>query len=268
MAGKVPNPAHAFLIHKGGLRQLDGFGAKTRDSAYWKISYADIQQYLFFETRFDDVFVHMSSIFRHRLGVAIGGACSTQEVSLVLMRKERALQSCLLPPVLRYRDNYLVLCQEPQGSGSLPADFLRVREVLASHLNVGIKIENCQRVLPFLECELQLSATGQPELGLKAPVFHAAPGAGNPSSLQRPLDVFSPNARSALQSFVPNMMGKAAWYALLAAQYLLNVTKVAEPLHKKQYPGSWWRPRMLAQADRIGKRDDVLLALKSLRHGA
>ena len=123
MAGAAPNPAHAFLIHKGGLRQLDSFGAKTRDSAYWKISYTDVQQYLFFETRFDDVFVHMSLVFRQRLGVAIGGACSAQEASLVLMRKERALQSCPLPPVLRYRDNYLVLCQEYQESGSLPADF-------------------------------------------------------------------------------------------------------------------------------------------------
>ena len=64
MAGKVPNRAHAFLIRKGGLRQLDSFGAKTRDSAYWKISYIDVQQALFFETRFEDVCVHMSSVFR------------------------------------------------------------------------------------------------------------------------------------------------------------------------------------------------------------
>ena len=133
---------------------------------------------------------------------------------------------------------------------------------------MGIKIENCQRVLPFLECELQLSATGQPELGLKAPAFETVPGAGNPSSLQRLPDVFSPNARSALQSFVPNMMGKAAWYAIPAAQYLPNVTKVAEPLQRKQYPGSWWQPRMIAQADRIGKREELLLALNVLQHRA
>ena len=73
---------------------------------------------------------------------------------------------------------------------------------------------------------------------------------------------------SALQSFVPNMMGKAAWYAIPAAQYLPNVTKVAEPLQRKQYPGSWWKPRMIAQADRIGKREEVLLALNVLQHRA
>ena len=56
MAGKVPNHGHAFVIHKGGLLHLDSFGAKTRDSAYCKISYTDIQQYLFFETRFDEFF--------------------------------------------------------------------------------------------------------------------------------------------------------------------------------------------------------------------
>ena len=100
------------------------------------------------------------------------------------------------------------------------------------------------------------------------PVIATALGVGNPSSLRRLLDVFSPNARSALQSFLPNMMGKAAEYALHAAQYLQNITKVAEPLYRKQYPGSWWRPRMLAQADRLRKREDVLLALKWLRNGA
>ena len=72
-------------------------------------------------------------------------------------------------------------------------------------------------MLPFLECELQLSDRGLPEPGLKAPFFVAAPGAGNPSSLQRLLNVFGPNARPALQSFVPNMMGKAAWYVIPAA---------------------------------------------------
>ena len=52
------------------------------------------------------------------LGVAIGGACSAQEASLVLMRKERPLQSFPLPPILRYRDYYLVICQEPEGRGA------------------------------------------------------------------------------------------------------------------------------------------------------
>ena len=210
----------------------------------------------------------MFSFFRQCLAVAIGGACFAQEASPVLMGKERELQSCLLPPIIRYRDNYLLLCQEPQGSGSLLADFVKVQELLARHLNMGITVESCRRVLPFVECELQLSATDKLELGLKAPGFAAAPGAGNLSSLQRMLDVFSPNASSALQSFVPNLISKAAWYALLAAQYLLNVSKVAEPLSRNQYPGSWWRPRMLAQADRIGKRGDVMWALKSIRHGA
>ena len=133
---------------------------------------------------------------------------------------------------------------------------------------MGVKVENCQRVLSFLECELQLTSAGELELSVKAPVFTGTPGAGNLSSLQRWLHVFSPNAPSALQSFVPNMMGKTAWYALPAAQYFQNITKVAEPLHGKRYPGSWWRPRMLAHADRLGRREEVLLALKALGNGA
>ena len=144
----------------------------------------------------------------------------------------------------------------------LPADLLEVQGLLHDHLRMGIKIEDCQPVLPFLECELRLDGAGAAELGLKLPVFVAQSGAGNPSSVQRLLDVHSPNARSALQSYMPNMMSKASWYAIPASQYLGNVLKVATPLCVRQYPGSWWRPRMLAHADRIGKRNEVLTALK------
>ena len=81
-------------------------------------------------------------------------------------------------------------------------------------------VSRCQPVLPFLECELRLDGAGARELGLKSPMFVAQSGAGNTSSVQRLLDVYCPNACSAPQSYVPNMMSKASWYAIPASQYL------------------------------------------------
>ena len=45
-----------------------------------------------------------------------------------------------------------MLCQEPHELGSLPADLLKVQALLGGHLKMGIKVENYQRALPFLEC--------------------------------------------------------------------------------------------------------------------
>ena len=61
---------------------------------------------------------------------------------------------------------------------------------------------------------------------------------GNPSTVHRLSDAFSPHAFSAIQSFVPNMMSKAAWYAVPSSLYASNAMKVAAPLQCKEYATS------------------------------
>ena len=195
--------------------------------------------------------IHMPSVFRQQLGLAIGGSRSAQEASVVLMRKELPLQPRPLPPILRYRDNFVVLCWQAPKPGELPANLVEVEGFLRDRLKMGFKVENCQPILPLLGCEPGLDATGVSKVGLKLPVFVTQPGLGNPSSVQRRVEVYSPNAHSTLQSYVPRH--RSTWGMCL---------RIATPLPSKQYPGLWWRPRMLTHADFIGKRTEVLTALK------
>ena len=58
---------------------------------------------------FNDTFVMCWSIFAQALGTAIGGSTSAQYASMVVAKKEIDLNSSSLPPIVRYRDNFLVL---------------------------------------------------------------------------------------------------------------------------------------------------------------
>ena len=79
-----------------------------------------------------------------RFSTTVGGShrrtCSAQEASLGLLRKELPLQSRSLPPILRYRDNFLVLCSQPPEPGVLLVDLLEVQGLWHDHLRMGIKV--------------------------------------------------------------------------------------------------------------------------------
>ena len=75
--------------------------------------------YVLFEMFVGDCFLNLSSVISQNTGIPIGGSCSAQLASLVLIYREKSqdLQGSLnCGRWLRYRDNFLFLRAMPLDS--------------------------------------------------------------------------------------------------------------------------------------------------------
>ena len=74
----------------------------------------------------------------------------------------------MFPPVLRYRDNFLVIPDPPNNVNGYNLE--RVQQVLSEISGKELTVEGSRRSLDFLECTLTLSE-GAPGVYLKRPIF-------------------------------------------------------------------------------------------------
>ena len=207
--------------------------------------------------------VNFSSIFAQQTGCPMGGSCSAQYASIVLNYLERSVDWTLLPPIVRYRDNYLVYASplwspHPQSfvrsSPSIDSaqQFLtQVKRTISCDSTLKLTVEGWGQSMPFLDFEVLISG-GLPNIEVKSPVFATAPGDSQPAAHRRLLDCQSPNSQRMLLSLVPNLVKKCAWYRFDTCSFIQNVRKVSSLLIRKGYPSTWWRPLLLAKAETIG----------------
>ena len=251
-----------FWIHKGGVKTLDHVACNGSKTGYYKLGFVDILHYVFWDLLFNDMFVSCSSVFRQTCGIAIGGSSSAQFSSLVVAYKERVLKDKNLPPMVRYRDNFLVLLLTSLAHTDPHVTVQRVADTLHETLGMELTVECISGVLPFLEANLFVSSSHDVEISVKPPVFHCGPGASHPASHQRMLDHFSPNTPPMLASFVPNQVLKAMHYAFGSEIIFFNICCLMLLLTSKQYPASWWKPTILAKCDAVGYGDLARSALR------
>ena len=118
-----------------------------------------------------------------------------------------------LPPMVRYRDNFLVLVLTSLAHTDPHVTVQHIADTLHETLGMELAVECISGVLPFLEANLFVSSSHNVQISVKPPIFHCGPGASHPASQQRMLDYFSPNTPPMLASFVPNQVAKAMHYA-------------------------------------------------------
>ena len=254
-----------FFVHKGGVRGLDCMANNHSRPGFYKFSFPDVLHFVFWDLMFNDTFVMCSSIFAQALGTAIGGSASAQYASMVVARKEIEVGHDSLPPIIRYRDNFLVLVLRKFLSHTPVHEYIHsVMNRLTATIGMNLTLEAVTPRLPFLEAMVLITSGSCVELTLKPPVFHCCPGASHPPSHKRLLDAFSPNSRDMLTSFVPNQISKCAHYAFGREVIDLNILCLLSLLNRKQYPREWWKPQLLAKCHTIGLDDLALSALNRL----
>ena len=168
-----------------------------------------------------------------------------------------------LPPIVRYRDNFLVLVLQHALHGLSPAEFIQqVKSRVQTSLAMQLTVEAVSRNLPFLEAMVFITSRSTVELTVKPPVFTSQPGESHPPSQKRLLDFFSPNAQDMLSSYVPNQVAKCTHYAFGREVMFLNICCLISLLRSKDYPKQWWKPMVLAKCHTIGLSDLASVALR------
>ena len=242
-----------FALHPGGLKQLDCLRRPRTRDAYICYSITDIYCMLAIELLVNDEFVHCTSIFRQLLGLAIGGCMSAQGASLAVLHRERALPKHTLPPMVRYRDNYLLLVLRVQGEyGPMEEKLRAAMSTLSSVIGMTLKIENLGPVIPFLEATLSFDSIGLPDLRLRTPTFEFTFGMSSPPSPVRMVDAHSPSAKGMLRSYVPSVVLKCQSMGFCNAAFSDNVYSFTLVCLHKHYPGEWWKPQLISISDRYG----------------
>ena len=94
-----------FHIHKNSDKSLD-HAAPSRSQSYHQVPLNDLIAFVHWDLLFNDRLVNFSSIFAQQTGCPMGGSCSAQYAGIVLNYLERSVDWTLLPPIVRYRDNY------------------------------------------------------------------------------------------------------------------------------------------------------------------
>ena len=191
---------------------------------FFKFSFLDVMHFDLWDLMFNDTFVVCSSVFTRSLGTAIGGSAWAQCASLAVARQEVEMCHASLPPIVRYRDNFLVPVLHSALHHMSPMQFI---EEVSSQLHTGIgmqvTVEVVTQRLPFLEALVFVTSESTIEPSVKPPVFTQNRGDCHPPSHRRLLDACSPNAHEMLQSFVPNQVAKCIHYAFGQEVIYLNV---------------------------------------------
>ena len=149
---------------------------------------------------------------------------SAQGASLALLHRERALAEHTLPPMVRYRDNYLLLLLRVRGDYSSMEEKLHdAMSTLSSVIGMTLKIKNLGPVIPFLEATLSFDSVGLPDLRLRKPTFSFKFGMSSPPSPVRMVDAHSPSAKGTLRSHVPSVVLKCQSMGFCSAAFSENV---------------------------------------------
>ena len=252
-AGK-PKPHHdlGFKIHKSGVKQLDAITRKSGDAGFHFMTYNDLMCLLCWDSSFNDRFSHYSSVLAQTTGTPIGGSCSAQVACLTLLLLETKLHQLHpdFPPVLRYRDNFLVIPDPPEKVNGYTIE--RIQRTLSEISGMELTVEGSGHSLDFLECTLSLP-NGTPSVSMKRPVFQGYAGMSSPPSPAKLLDVFSPNTPRMLRSLVPNLVKKAAHYRLPATgtSFAHNISIIARTFLAKGYPVCWWKHCLFRKASSL-----------------
>ena len=110
-----------------------------------------------FDTRIGDLFVFLSSVVAQNTGIPIGGSCSAQLASLVLIFREiRSTLHHILSDALwiRYRDNFLFLVFKYLHAEQNELLVQELQEALSAMTSMQITVEQQGQALKFLECWL------------------------------------------------------------------------------------------------------------------
>ena len=175
-----------FFVHKGGVKGLDCIASDQSRPGFYKFSFHHVLHFVFWDLMFNDTFVMCSSIFAQALGTAIGGSTSAQYASMVVAEKEIYLNSSSLPPIVRYRDNFLVLVlQSFLLHTSVNECIAQVLRRLTETIRMNLTLEGVTPRRPFLEAMVFVTSNS----------------------------TFSPNSRDMLSSYVPNQIAKCTHYA-------------------------------------------------------
>ena len=173
----------------------------------------------------------------------MGGTISAQSASLTLLFHERHLPTHLLPPLFRYRDNYLTLLSSHFFNNPKIADNTQLldhaKHTLSSCIRMKLKVENIGASIPFLEAQLTIT-NSSPLLSLKLRCFDHQPGMSNPPTPSRWLDKTSPNTQSAIGSIIPNAVGKCLFFRFDVHTLVTNLYHLSKVLLTKKYPHEWW----------------------------
>ena len=236
-------------IHKSGDKSLDHAAAPSRSQSYHKVALNDLIAFVRWDLLFNDRLVNFSSVFSHQTSCPTGGCCSAQYASIVLNYLERSVDWSLLPPIVRYRDNYLVYVS-PLWSPPAPffvrarpnmdsaEQFLtQVKRTISRDSTLKLTVEGWGRSMPFLESQVLVSV-GVPNIEVKPPVFETAQGDSQPAAHKRLLDCHSPNTQTMLLSLVPNLVKKCTWYRFDTCSFIQNIRKVSSLLLRKNYPSN------------------------------
>ena len=120
-----------FFLHKSGDKQLDHVARPRETDAYFSFTLNDLLAFIQWDLCFNDRLVSFSSVFSQTTGCPMGGSCSAQYASRVLNYLERGVDWSTLPPICRYRDNYLLYVSPSwwirSGAASRPALLVRIR---------------------------------------------------------------------------------------------------------------------------------------------
>ena len=116
-ASNIPLREAFFRIHRGGINGMDGMARRTKDGGFHFIPIGDLMNFPWYELWFNDQFVHFSSVFRQRTGLAIRACMLARIASLSVMYREKALDRTKMPPSARYRDNILVRLKRVGADG-------------------------------------------------------------------------------------------------------------------------------------------------------
>ena len=99
----------AFFLHKSGHKSLDHFARpSTGTDSHMKFSIHNLLAFTHWDLIFNVRLVSFSGIHEQTTGCPMGGSCSAQYASVVLNYLECGVDWSTLPPICRYRDNYLV----------------------------------------------------------------------------------------------------------------------------------------------------------------
>ena len=166
---------------------------------------------LSWDLKFNDRFVHFSSVFCQTTGAAMGGATSAQTSSLTLLYLERSLDTPSLPPCFRNRDKFLVLHDPSPNHRPSALTVTDVRDKLSDLLHMELTVEARRCSLGFLESQVTFKNDG-PAIFVKTPQFQGQPGDSLPTAAKKWLDKHGPIAKAMLGSLVPNLAKKCAHY--------------------------------------------------------
>ena len=240
-----------FYLSKDGCRQMDTTVSSPR-ATHWRFSFSDLVHFVSFDTNIEDLFLFLSSVMAQNTGIPIGGSCSAQIASLVLIFRE--LRSPL-PHILsdamwiRYRDNFLFLMFQYLDESQNEQLITDLQTALSALTSMQITVEQSTSALKFLECWLS-EPKGPSPIGL--PDFVNLNTADTVPQTRKLMDSTAPTVQYMLNSLIPNWTRNALHYRLTPQQATTNLEYLHSLFTQVGYAPVTWKPLLRKQALKWG----------------